>query len=150
MTIYPGADPVGGSRTPPPFGGPPNFIKREKMLRACARISRVLVLNSYPDSPPPPFRNPVSAPESPSIEPLTMLVRGYCMQVMRTPPAVSTSGPWRALLLPDRDSQHTPPPYCRRPAKQRGCLHYGEAGLCDCQHQRQWMVKGKLGSQQNL
>ena len=35
-----GADPGGGGgvlgvRTPPPFGGPPNFIKREKMLRAC-------------------------------------------------------------------------------------------------------------------
>ena len=43
------------------FGGPPNFIKRGKTLCACARKRRVLVLNSYPD-PPPPFRNPVSAP----------------------------------------------------------------------------------------
>ena len=36
---------------PPPFGVPPNFIKREKTPRACARKHRVLVLNSYPDSP---------------------------------------------------------------------------------------------------
>ena len=57
-----GADPAGGGglgvRTPPPppFGGHPNFIKREKTLRAyiCTRKRRVLVLNSYPD-PPPPF-----------------------------------------------------------------------------------------------
>ena len=35
----------------PPFGGPPNFIKREKTPRVCARKSRVLVLNSYPDPP---------------------------------------------------------------------------------------------------
>ena len=48
-----------GVRTPPPFGGPPNFIKREKTSRACAGIHCILVLNSYPD---PPFRNPVSAP----------------------------------------------------------------------------------------
>ena len=38
---------------PPPFGGSPNFIKREKMLRACVRIRHVLVLNSYSDPPPP-------------------------------------------------------------------------------------------------
>ena len=44
-----------GQDPPPPFGGPPNFIKKEKMLRACARKHRVLVLNSYPDHPPPPF-----------------------------------------------------------------------------------------------
>ena len=59
-----GADPGGGVlgvRTPPPFGGPPNFIKREKMSRVCAQKRHILVLNSYPD-PPPPFRNPVSAP----------------------------------------------------------------------------------------
>ena len=36
---------------PPPFGGPPNFIKREKTSRACARKRRILVLNSYPDPP---------------------------------------------------------------------------------------------------
>ena len=49
-----GADPGGGVlgvRTPPPFGGPPNFIKREKTSRACARKGRVLVLNSYLDPP---------------------------------------------------------------------------------------------------
>ena len=53
----PGADPGGGVlgvRTPPPhFGGPPNFIKREKTLRVGARKCRVLVLNSYPDPPFP-------------------------------------------------------------------------------------------------
>ena len=44
-----------GSGPPPPFGGPPNFIKREKKtLRACDRKRRVLVLNCYLD-PPPPF-----------------------------------------------------------------------------------------------
>ena len=43
-----------GVRTPPlPFGGPPNFIKREKTLRVCTRKRRVLVLNSYPDPPFP-------------------------------------------------------------------------------------------------
>ena len=49
----PGADPGGGSwgSGPPPFGGPPNFIKREKTSRACARKGRVLVLNSYLDPP---------------------------------------------------------------------------------------------------
>ena len=46
----------------PPFGGPPNFIKRGKMAHVCTRKLRVLVINSYPD-PPPPFRNPVSAPD---------------------------------------------------------------------------------------
>ena len=41
---------VRGVRTPPPpFGGPPNFIKREKTSRVCARKYRILVLNSYPD-----------------------------------------------------------------------------------------------------
>ena len=51
--ILAGADPGGGSwgSGPPPFGGPPNFIKREKMARACAQKLRVLVLNSYPDPP---------------------------------------------------------------------------------------------------
>ena len=44
----------------PPFGGPPNFIKREKTLCVCAKKRRVLVHNSYPH---PPFRNPVSAPD---------------------------------------------------------------------------------------
>ena len=50
-----GADPGGGSwgsgPPPPPFGGPLNFIKREKMLRTCARKHRILVLNSYVDPP---------------------------------------------------------------------------------------------------
>ena len=46
----------------PPFWGLPNFIKRKKTLRTCGRISRVSVLNSYPD--PYPFRNPVSTPTS--------------------------------------------------------------------------------------
>ena len=48
----------GDVRTPPP---PPttttktlNFIKREKTSRACSRKRHILVLNSYPD-PPPPF-----------------------------------------------------------------------------------------------
>ena len=48
-----------GSQDPPPFGGPLNFIKREKTSCACARICHVLVVNSYSD---PPFGNPVSAP----------------------------------------------------------------------------------------
>ena len=65
----PGADPGGGGvlgvGTPPPFGGPQNFIKRKKTSRACARKRCFLVLNSYPDPPPPPFRNPVFAPASP-------------------------------------------------------------------------------------
>ena len=40
-----------GGQDPPPFGGPPNFIKKEKMARLCARKLRILVLNSYPDPP---------------------------------------------------------------------------------------------------
>ena len=65
-----GADPgvcvcVGGGGSwgsgPSHFGGPPNFIKREKTLRTCAQKRHVLVLNSYPD-PQAPFQNPVSAP----------------------------------------------------------------------------------------
>ena len=62
---FPGADPGGGSSgsgTPPPFGGPLNIIKREKTLRMCARKSRVLVLNSYPDPPPPPLSEILSSP----------------------------------------------------------------------------------------
>ena len=43
--------------TPPPFGGPLNLIKREKTLRVCARMQRVLVVNSSE------IRNPVSAPD---------------------------------------------------------------------------------------
>ena len=35
-------------------GGPPHFIKREKMLSVCMRMARVLVLNSYANRPPPP------------------------------------------------------------------------------------------------
>ena len=48
---------VMGVRTPPPpFGGPPNFIKREKTTSACAGKRHILVLNSYLDPPPPsPF-----------------------------------------------------------------------------------------------
>ena len=47
--------------TPPPsFGGPPNFIKREKTLGVCPRMARVSVL--YCETDPPPFRNPVSTP----------------------------------------------------------------------------------------
>ena len=55
MGHFTGADPGGGGvlgvRTipPPPFGGPPNFIKRDKMARVTPRFS---ILNSYPDPPP--------------------------------------------------------------------------------------------------
>ena len=45
------ADPGGGLgvRTPTPsFGGPPNFIKRQRTFRVCARICCMLV----PESPP--------------------------------------------------------------------------------------------------
>ena len=54
MRYYAGVDPGGGSwgsGPPPPFGGPPNSIKREKMSRACARMARILVLNIYVDPP---------------------------------------------------------------------------------------------------
>ena len=44
----------GSGPTHPPFGGPPNFKKREKNVAPCSRIHCTLVLNSYPD-PPPPF-----------------------------------------------------------------------------------------------
>ena len=37
-------------RTPPPFGGPSNFIKREKR-RMHAQMHHILVDNSYPDPP---------------------------------------------------------------------------------------------------
>ena len=37
--------------------GPPNFIKSGKTLRACVRIRHILVVNSYLDTPLPPFRN---------------------------------------------------------------------------------------------
>ena len=42
-----------GVRTPlpPPFGGPPNFIKRGKTSRVCRRKRHILVLNSYPPFP---------------------------------------------------------------------------------------------------
>ena len=43
------------------MGGPPNFIKRDKTLYACARLRQVIVANGYPDTPL--FGNPVSAPE---------------------------------------------------------------------------------------
>ena len=49
--MHPGAGP--GGPECPPFGGPPNFIEREKTLCVYVRICRVLVLNSYPDPPPP-------------------------------------------------------------------------------------------------
>ena len=32
---------------------PPNFIKKEKTPRACARKHHILVVNSYLDAPPP-------------------------------------------------------------------------------------------------
>ena len=46
-----------GIRTspPPPFGRPLNFIKGGKTLPTCAQMHRILVVNSYPDSPPPFF-----------------------------------------------------------------------------------------------
>ena len=40
-----------GQDPPPPFGGPPNFIKREKMLCVCAQMQHILVVNSYPEPP---------------------------------------------------------------------------------------------------
>ena len=43
----------GSGPPPPPFGGPPNYIKREKTSRMCAQKCRVLVLNSYADPLPP-------------------------------------------------------------------------------------------------
>ena len=51
--IIAGADTRGGGPggQDPPFWGPPNFIKREKTSRVCARMARVLVLNSYADPP---------------------------------------------------------------------------------------------------
>ena len=42
----------GGQDASPPFGGPPNFIKRGKTSHVCTRKRRILVLNSYPDPPP--------------------------------------------------------------------------------------------------
>ena len=45
----------GGSWGGAPFGGPPNFIKREKNpLCACMGKRCVLLLNRYPESSPPP------------------------------------------------------------------------------------------------
>ena len=72
LSLFSGADAGGGGGgqdyPPPPthspFGGHPNFIKRGKTLRACKQKHHVLVINSYPVPPPPPFRNPVSAPAS--------------------------------------------------------------------------------------
>ena len=60
-----GADPGGGGprgQDPPPFGGPLNFIKREKKLCACTRKTPRFSTLQLPGPPPPPFRNPVSAP----------------------------------------------------------------------------------------
>ena len=53
----------GGQDPPPPpppllFGGPPNFIKC-----VCVKMLRFSTLTP----PPPPFRNPVSAPDNLSI-----------------------------------------------------------------------------------
>ena len=45
---------------PPPFWGTPKLHKEGKNVAACARMSRILVLNSYMGHPP--FRNPVSTP----------------------------------------------------------------------------------------
>ena len=47
----------GGGGGPGVFGGPLNFIKRGKTLRACGRKCHVLVINNYAD------RNPVSTPD---------------------------------------------------------------------------------------
>ena len=61
LIAFPGEDPVGGSRRgqdpPPLFGGPSNFIKREKKRYKCVCVRKhcVLLLNSNPD-PPPHFR----------------------------------------------------------------------------------------------
>ena len=44
----------------PPFGGPPNFIKREKTSHVCAKTPHF----STEQLPPTHFRNPVSAPLS--------------------------------------------------------------------------------------
>ena len=38
-----------GVQDPPPFGGSPNFIKKEKTLHVYAPKSRILELNSYLD-----------------------------------------------------------------------------------------------------
>ena len=53
----------GGSRG---WGGPPNFIKWDKTFCVYVLIHRVLVLvlEQLPGPAPPPFRNPISAPES--------------------------------------------------------------------------------------
>ena len=62
-----GADPGGGGglevRTPP-FGRPPNFIKREKTSLS-ARKRRILVLHSYPD---PPLSEILSPPLDSTVE----------------------------------------------------------------------------------
>ena len=43
--------------TPPSFGPPPNLITREKnVTRVCARMGRVLELNSYPEYPAPHYK----------------------------------------------------------------------------------------------
>ena len=54
--------PGGQDHPTPPFGGPPDFIKRVKTSTVCVRKRRNLVVNSYPDPPPPLSQNPVSAP----------------------------------------------------------------------------------------
>ena len=56
-----------GGPPPPLFWGPPKTSKRAQT--SCAQIHSILVLISYTD-PPPPFRNPVSAPEGPHSNPI--------------------------------------------------------------------------------
>ena len=43
-----------GVRIPPFWSTPKLHKKGKKTLHACVRLHRVLVLNSYPDPPPPP------------------------------------------------------------------------------------------------
>ena len=49
-----GGDPRGQDPLPP-FWGTPKLHKEGKTLHACAPIGHVLVLNSYLNTPPPPF-----------------------------------------------------------------------------------------------
>ena len=53
LCIYRGGSKRGGPGGNPTFWGMPNFIKREKTSHTCTRKRRVLVLNSYRDTPPP-------------------------------------------------------------------------------------------------
>ena len=49
---------------PPPFWGPPNFIKRGKNVARVSENAMICYL-TVTRTPPPPFRNPVSAPDIP-------------------------------------------------------------------------------------